>query len=330
MGKKSAPSPPEPVDPREVARADAEFNRIDQYTPYGSLIFSGPNRNVATLNLSPEMQGLMDTRFNVDQSMLDAALGRIGDLNQAPIDLGQFGPIQSDAGLSEFNPTGLTELPGDMGSFRNRIEDNYFERANRLLEPQFARQEEALRGTLANQGLPTTSDAFLDQYSQFNTDRGNTYGNLANEAVMYGGQEASRLLADAMAQRGMQFGEQLTGTNFNNAVRQTGMQNANAARVQGLQEALGIRGNQFNELASLLGLQQVQAPQMQNFFGPGQVDYLGAQSLAAQQAQNAYQGQLQQQQGMLGGLSSLGAAAITGAGAAAGRKGGLLGGFKGP
>lgn len=328
MGKKSTPAPPEPVDPFEVARADAEFNRIDQNTPYGSLTFSGPNRNNATLSLTPEIQQLLDSRIGTDQSMLDAAQGRIGDLNQAPIDLGAFGPIQSDAGLSEFAPTGLTELPGDTEAFRNRIEDNFFERSSRLLEPQFQRQEDSLRDTLANQGLPGSSDAFLDQFSQFNTDRGNTFSNLANEAVLFGGQESSRLLADALSQRGQQFGEQLTGSNFNNSVRQAGMQNANAARVQGLQEALGVRGNQFNELASLLGLQQVQPPQMQNFFGPGQVDFLGAQSLNAQQQQNAYQSQLQSQQAGLGGLYGLGSAAITGAGASAGVDGGLLGGFK--
>jgi len=329
MGKKSSPAPPEPVDPWEVARADAEFNRIDQFTPWGSLTYSGPNRSIANLNLTPEMQALTDTRFQTDQAMLDAALGRIGDLNQQPIDLSSFGPIQSDAGLSEFAATGLPQLPGDMGDFRSRIEDAYFQRGRRLLEPQFARQEDALRDRLANQGLPTTSDAFLDQYGQFNVERGNTFANLADQAVMAGGQEASRLLGDTMAQRGMLFGEQLTGSNFNNSVRQAAMQNQNAARVQALQEALGVRGNQFNELASLLGLQQVQAPQMQNFFGPGQVDFMGAQALNAQQQQYAHQAAMQQQQAGLGGLFGLGAAALTGAGAAAGKGSGLWKGFKG-
>lgn len=328
MGKKSTPAAPEPVDPREVAQADAEFNRIDQYTPYGSLTYSGPNRNVATLNLSPEMQSILSGRMSVDQGMLDAALSRIGDLTPAPLDLEGFGPIQADAGLSRFDPTGLTELPGDVGEFRNRIEDNYFERASRLLDPQFARQEEALRGTLANQGLPTTSDAFLDQYSQFNTDRGNTYGNLANEAVMFGGQEASRLLADALSQRGQQFNEQFSQTAFNNQTAQATMQNANAARVQALQETLGLRGNQFNELASLLGLQQVATPQMQNFFGPAAVDYMGAQALNAQQQQNAYQGALQQQQAAMEGTYGLLGAGITAAGAGQGGLPGFIGSFK--
>lgn len=318
MGKKSTPKSPKPVDPAAVAQADAEYNRINQVTPYGNLTFSGPNRNTATLSLSPEMQSLFDTRIGVDQQMLNAALGRMGDLNQQPINLDDYGAIQSDAGLSEFNPQGLPELPGDMEGYRTRVEDAYFQRARRLLDPQFARQEESLRDTLANQGLPGTSEAFLDQYSQFNTDRGNTYSGLANEAVMYGGQEASRLLADALAQRGQVYGEQFQGAQFNNAVRQAALQNQNAGRVQALQEALGIRGNQFNELASLLGLQQVQPAQMQNFFGPGQVDYLGSEALNAQQRQAAYQAKLQSSQGAMGGLFGLGASALTGAGAAGG------------
>jgi hypothetical protein len=314
MSKFSDPKPPKPINPYDVARADSEFNRINQFTPYGSLTFSGPNNSNATMSLTPEMQQLLDTRFSTDQAMLDAALGRMSFFDQAPINLDQFGPIQSDAGLGEFSPTGLPELPGDMDAFRSRIEDAYFQRGRRLLEPQFARQEETLRDTLANQGLPTTSDAFLDQYSQFNVDRGNTFQNLADTSVLAGGQEASRLLADTLAQRGTLFGEQFGETQFNNAVRQAGLQNQNAGRAQGLQEAIGLRGNQFNELASLLGLQQVQTPNMQNFFGPGQVDFLGTQALRAQQQQNAYQSELQANQGMLGGLFGLGSSALIGAG----------------
>jgi hypothetical protein len=320
MGKKSSPKPPKSVDPYEVAQADAEFNRINQVTPYGNLTFSGPNRNTATLNLTPEIQQLFDTRIGADQSMLDIAMRRMGDFDQRPINLDDYGAIQSDAGLGEFNPQGLPELPGDMESYRNRMEDAFFQRSRRLLDPEFRRQEETLRDTLANQGLPNTSDAFLDQFSQFNTDRGNTYANLADQSVLYSGQEASRMLADALAQRGQLYGEQYQGTAFNNAVRQQALQNQNAGRVQALQESLGIRGNQFNELASLLGLQQVQPAQMQNFFGPGQTDFLGSQALQAQQDMAKYQAKLGNYSAGLGGLFGLGSSALIGAGDAGGFK----------
>jgi hypothetical protein len=506
MGKKSAPSAPQPVDPYEVARADAEFNRIDQYTPAGSLTFSGPNRNQANLEFSPEVQALFDQQLGLDSSMLGSSAERLAMMDPNQIDLSQFGPIQSNidreglgftsadlSGMPGLNmpnfgtvgegpnlqgaanfagpnfgiqqgiegvnlPTfgsdatvqqgidfsNLPGIPQDFGEFRNRVEDSVFQRGRRLMEPQFARQEAALRDTLANQGLPGTSEAFLDQQDQFNTNRNSAYADLADRSVLLGGQEASRQFANSLAGRqqgvgeilsqgqfanqaaGQQFGQdlsrfgadmgaanaqfgqnlaqgqfgnqaanqdlsralatfgvgqqqagfnnqaaqqgfqnQLAGQGFNNqagamqlgaeqgirgqlsgeqfnlansqnaanaqelGLRQQMLANQNAARTMGLNEQIGIRGNAFNELASLLGLQQVQQPSMQNFFAPGQADFMGAQALNAQQQQNAYQGALMQQQGALGGLSGLGGALLGGMGAAAGTDGGLIGGFKG-
>lgn len=300
-------------DPREVAGAEAEYNRINQVTPFGNLTFSGPNRNTATLEFTPEMQQLFNTRMGIDQSLASAGGERIGALDPNPINLDQFGPIQSTAGFSQYNPTGLPEIPTDMGAYRNNIEDAYFQRGRRLLDPTYQRQEEQLRQTLANQGLPSTGNAFLDQFDQFNTSRNSAYGNLANEAVMYGGQEASRLLADALASRGQLYNEGLTTTGFNNQLLQQDLMNANAGRVQGLNEATGIRGNQFNEMAALLGLQQVQAPQMSNFFAPGQVDILGANQLGLQANMFNAQQQNQMNSGKNSGLAGLGSAYITGA-----------------
>lgn len=116
MGKKSTPAPPPAPDPRVIAQTDAEFNRINQVTPYGSLNFSGPNRNTATLSLTPELQGLLDSQLDSDQNLLSMALERQGLLNSQPIDLSQFGDIQSQFGDSSginfqgFNPTGLPQL----------------------------------------------------------------------------------------------------------------------------------------------------------------------------------------------------------------------------
>ena len=503
MGKKSAPSAPQPVDPYEVARADAEFNRIDQFTPAGSLTFSGENRNQANLEFSPEVQALFDQQLQLDGTMLGSSLDRLGMMDPNQIDLSQFGPIQSNidrsglgfgapdmnglpglnipnfgtvgpgpeqqgaanffgpsygiqqgiegVGLPTFGSdatvqqgvvfSNLPDLPQDFNALRTNVEDAMFQRGRRLMEPQFGRQEDALRDRLANQGLPQSSDAFLDQYDQFNTNRNLAYQDLSDRSVLMGGQEASRQFANALAGRqqgvgeimsqgqfanqaaGQQFGQDLSGfganlgaanaqfgqnlaqgqfanqaanqdlsralstfgvgmqqAGFNNqganqffqnalagqgfnnqagamqlgaqqdvrnqlsgeqfalsnaqnaanaqelGLRQQMLANQNAGRSQALNEQMGIRGNAFNELASLLGLQQVQQPTMQNFFGPGQADFMGAQALNAQQQQNAYQGALMQQQGALGGLSGLGGSLLMAGGMS---QGGIPGVFKG-
>jgi hypothetical protein len=434
MGKKSTPKTPAPPDPREIAQTDAEFNRIDQYTPFGSLTFGGDNRNQATLEFSPELQGLFDSRIGLDQSLLDAGQGQLGNLSFNGIDLSGFGPIQSDAGLQNdagllksaglrndaglqgdagltgvnapgtaFDPSafglgpgqlpqfqnsldlsGLPEIPTNFNQLRQDQEDAFFQRGRRLLEPQFERQEDRLRQTLANQGLFAGDEAAGDQFQIFGENRNRAFQDLADQSILRGGQEAGNELARILGTRQQGFGEalgagqfnnqaglnqlnaglsgfgaagqglsnQLATAGFNNQAAQQGLQNlnfanqqgfqnfnqaqqqglqnfnaaqqqglqnfnqaqqqellnSNAGRLQGLQEALGLRGNQFNELASLLGLQQTATPGLQNFFGPGQTDFLGASALQQQQLNNNFAAQTGTKNAGMGGLFGLGSA----------------------
>jgi len=403
----------------EIARADAQINRINQFTPFGNLIFSGPNRNTATLSLTPELQANTDLRLESDTNLLRAALERQGLLDPNPIDLSQFGDIQTGLDLSNVNfagpqfgqrpslqapelqqfqgsinnpfqiqgsvdtsldTSGLPAIPQDIAQFRGDVESAVFDRGRALLDPVFSDQERAMRQRLANQGIPESGEAFDRDFERFGRTRNQAFTDLANRAVVTGGQEASRALGDLLAARGQGFGEEVTGANlnlaggqfanqaagqgfgqglaeaqfglgqtgFNNqvgllglganqgirgqltdealaaaqagnqasaqnlALQQQLLNNQNAARAQALAEAQGIRGNQFNELASLLGLQQVQAPGISSFFAPGQADVTNAFALNQQAQQNAFNTQNQRAMGGLGGLFGLGAALIGG------------------
>jgi hypothetical protein len=130
MGKKDPVSSPDPLD---VARTDAQFNRIDQFTPTGNLTFSdrpgsipGAN-NVATLTLPPEIQALFDSQTQSDQQLLNLALGR------------QQGFEQGLPGLIE----GLETESGD-------VRDIFFDEGSKLLNRQFDLDEAKLRGSLSN------------------------------------------------------------------------------------------------------------------------------------------------------------------------------------
>jgi hypothetical protein len=345
MGKKSTPQAPPPIDPYRTAQVDAEFNRIDQFTPWGSLTYSGPNRNQATLNLNALLQNNIDEQMRNDLSMTQMAGERLGNLDPNQIDLSQFGPIQSEIDTSFYDPryldyggagldygnaldlNRLPDLPQDVGALRDEVESAFFNRADRLLAPKYEQMERGLRDTLANQGLPQADEAYNTEFSNFYDERGRTYGDLANSAVLFGGQEASRELQNALAARAQGFGEAGSvldwlgsEAGFNNAVDQQRL-----ARGQGLQEAVGIRGNAFNELAALMGLQQVQAPQLNSFYGPGQVDYLGAAGLSANQAMQQYQMDMQRSNAGLGGLFSLGSSLLYGGGINPGGIPGLFG-----
>jgi hypothetical protein len=305
-----SPSPPPAPDPREIARTDAEFNRINQITPYGSLTFSGPNRNIATLELTPQMRGLLDQQLQSDSQLLASALERQGLLNNNPIDLSQFGPIQSEIDLSNINfappsfPTlpdltapdmqrlggapifqnaipnfdvqrnvdvgldvsGLPEIPSNIEQFRGDVEKAVFDRGRALLDPVLADQQRALQNALANKGLPTSGEAFDRDMNRFMDARNRAFTDLANQAVVTGGNAAQQQLGNILAARGAGFGEQVTGANLNLAGGQFANQAAGQLFGQGL--ASGQFANQaardqlaaeqaiagFNNQAGLLGL----------------------------------------------------------------------------
>src|SRR5690349_19432960 len=238
MGKTRQPKPPPAPDPRQITQTDVEFNRIDQNTPFGSLTFSGPNRNTANLSLSPELQQLFSGQVGTDiglNQLGQQALPGIGQLVQNPL---------STAGLPQLNVPNAPSLP-NYNAFRSDTEKAFFDRSAGLLNEQFGRDEDRLRQTLANQGLQSGGQAFDAEFGDFNRRRGDTYSNLARDAVLYGGQEASRALSD-----------QLGITNLQNQFAQQQLQNAAGIRGQLFGENQAMRGGQFNELASLLGLQQ--------------------------------------------------------------------------
>ena len=252
MGKPKAPKAP---DPYQTAGADFAFNNPSQYTPYGSLVNTAPtftgagnNRRVAglgtsTLNLTPELQAILDKQLAVSGITLDEALRRQPELSN------------------------LGELPSPD---RNKYEQALFQRQRGLLDPVFAEQERGLRDRLSNQGLPATSEAYGYDQGQFFDERNQAYERAAMESTLGAG--------DYMGQE--------------------------------ISNAASLRSIPFNEIASLLGIQQVQPPTLQNFYSPRGADFTGAQALNSQVQQQNYQSQSGMFNNMLSGLFGLGSAAI--------------------
>ena len=267
MGGKGSTTVQAP-DPYEIARADAEFNRIDQFTPFGSLEFSGPNRNRADLEFNPQIQQLFESQQLSDQQLLDLALGRQEGFEGGLPDL----VSGLEASLQDFD--------------RDEVEQAFFSRGSNLLNTQFDRQEDLLRQSLANRGLTgagTTElgEAAGTELGLFNQGRNDAFENLTLQSILAGGEEQRQAFQAAL-------GEELTNANL----------------IQ------GNRATQFNELASLLGLQQVQQPGLQNFFTPGQADVTGGFALQNQANISNAQNATSQRNALFGGLLGLGKAAI--------------------
>ena len=438
MGSKGSTKVQAP-DPIAVAQADARFNRIDQYTPLGSLQFMGPDRNQAVQTLNPALQYTQNQDFLSDIMLNNMALGRqtemkggsLPSLTQGldptaqqeffglpnnlqqgsdapsapppvPDFVGQFQqgipaptgtptggprgggrrgagpnpgvsqginpnigprdmsfsqtgfpggaatppaqPPQQGAkgglpqGAQNFQPapqqtTGAPQsasnslfggtvgslfdpneigTPGDISQLqdfdldRGRVEQSYYDRTSSLLNPQFDQSEERLLQNLANRGIPRDSEAAEREIANFQRNKGETYGRLANDAVLAGGGEQSRLfgISSQLGQQRDQGQGQLFGMGQQLAQQdiQTQLQNANIQQAN--------RATQFNELASLLGLNQVAQHGLQNFFAPANADVTGGFALNQQaQATNANNA-ARMKGGMLVAAAGLGSAAI--------------------
>jgi hypothetical protein len=183
MGKSaSAPPPPDYAGAAketaqgnlDAARANIAANRVNQYTPYGSLEYevSGEDKFgnpmwKATQSLAPEQQQLLDYQNK-------ASLG-LGELTQKG--LGYVSNMLE-------NPFDTSQLPTTGFNPSQSYQDAYMQR----LAPQIAQGREALSTQLANSGIPVGSEAY-------------------NRAMMSQGQKENDLLAAATTQ-GFGIGQQ--------------------------------------------------------------------------------------------------------------------------
>ena len=381
MGK-SSPTPPPAPNPNELINAQANANRITQFTPYGNLLFGsvGDQGQFVQGAVPEDGQAAAFTQETPFQAQMRAAtegtglglgnlaFGRVTGrtvIGQNPdgtpifqddpdfqnpfrtsptlsgvsaaqdTDPTQLANLQAfnqnigtDVGLPQALSTeGLTALQSDPEAFRSGIEQTLFNRQLGLLQPEFTRQREQLETNLVNRGIPITSDPYNQAVNRLETQQGEQLQRLAQQATLAAGQESDRLVNQARQNRAMEFGERAATGEFGLARQQqafgqdaANVQLQNAARQQQIADQLlsnqiaqqqrrreiaernALRGQNFNELAALLGGPQIQQA---SFFAPGAIDTQGA--FAAQQAaqQNAFNQAMANRQANLGGLFGL-------------------------
>jgi hypothetical protein len=381
MGK-SSPTPPPVPDPNELINAQAEANRITQFTPYGNLLFGSVGdqgqfvqgevpeggQSAAFTQETPFQAQMRAATEGTGLGLGNTAFGRVtgrtvigqnpdgtpifqddpdfqNPFRTAPtlsgisaaqdIDPTQLGNLQnfnqniaSNVALpTGLSTEGLTALQSDPEAFRSNIESTLFNRQLGLLQPEFTRQRNELESNLVNRGIPITSEPYNQAVNRLESQQGEQLQRLAQQATLAAGQESDRLVNQARSNRAMEFGERAASGEFGLAANQASFgQNAanvqlqNAARQQQIADQLlsnqiaqqqrqreiaernALRGQNFNELAALLGGPQVQQA---SFFAPGSIDTQGA--FAAQQAaqQNAFNQAMGNRRADLGGLFGL-------------------------
>ena len=268
----------------QAAQAATAANRVSQYTPYGSLVYSqngvdsqgNPMWN-ATTNLNSTGQQLLDTQNNTSLGLGQTINAQLGNVQNT---MGQgFNPNTSPMAT---NPNYSSGMQG-------------WDQANQILQarlqPQMDQQREAQAATLANQGIVQGTTAYDNAMRTFNQGQ----NDLLTNSQLAGQQIGNNL-----------FNQGIAGGNFQNAAQQ-----------QQYNQALTNYNLPLNTLNALRSGAQVQNPTFQNV--PQQAttsgaDTLGATSAAGNYNLGTYNAQQAAQSGMNSGLlglgGSLGAAAL--------------------
>ena len=228
------------------AQAATAANRVNQYTPFGSLEYNQTGTDQygnpiysATQTFAPEMQGALS---GLQQNITRAA--------QTYVDPSQYTAQGFTGNLPTMQTAGQTEqLQRSLADQGMAGWDKATGLIMERLAPQLERQQKSLDTQLAQQGIMRGSEA----YNQAQQDLAMKQNDLANQAALSGLQAQSQFFNQGL-QAG-QFGNQaitqqqqnqLANLGFTNLANQQGFQNQLAQQTLGNQAA---QQNFTNQLA---------------------------------------------------------------------------------
>lgn len=289
--QKDSPSPPAAPDYTgaatataqgnlEATRAAAAANRVNQYTPYGSLVYSQTPTSTFDQNAyDTAMQAYQSAIDSYNRPTIAGGTGGQGPLPTAP-DRSNFYVVNPDSGWSatttlspaqqqilDQNTALTTGLLGTAQKGLSYVDqlladptldesklpqsminpgESYIDASMRLMQPQLDRQRSMFMTQMANQGIPTSSEAY-----------------------QAGNQELTDNQQRAMLQ-----------------AIQTGMAQNTAARQAGIQEQTYLQDRPLNIVNALRTGNQTTLPNFQAI--PQQATTQGADLLGATQAQAQY------------------------------------------
>jgi len=343
MGKKSpsAPTPPDPAATaaaqgtinRDTAVAQAQLNMIDEFTPYGSSVFSkigAPSSPVAVPGGAPSPPAGTAPRYVDPRAKFD---------EYAPL-------IDPNAGRGPGMPStaGVVSTPEDIQRWRRTITLSPEQQAildsqnaisgdlNQLALSQIGRVNEATATPFSFEGMPAAPvadanarqqviDALYGDFTsrldpQFEENRRRLETQLVNEGHSRGGDAYTAELDRFGRTRNDAYSQAMRSAVQGGGAEQSrlfGLQGA--ARERAIQEASFLRNLPLNEVSALMGAgpgislpQFAPAPQT----GIQPADITGPTALQYQGQLNNYNQQLGARNAAMGGLFGLGGSALGG------------------
>ena len=186
MGKPSAPAAPDPKETAAAstgtnvatALANANLKNVNQIGPNGSINYS---QNGTYKFTDPYTGQSYDIPQFTQTTTLSPDQQKLYDLNnQTQQNLGQIG-VQQSGKIGD-----MLNTPFDPSTANKAVEDKIDALGATRLDPQFARQADALATQLANQGIQPGSAAWKAQMDQFQQGKNDAY----NQLYLNGNQQA--------------------------------------------------------------------------------------------------------------------------------------------
>lgn len=282
MGKDTpqAPAPPDPVATanaqaaanKDSAIAQANLNRIDQYTPQGSITYQqtgtnadGTPKYAQTQAYSASQQALYDQQNQVAQALGGLAtdnIGKVAATQAQPFNYDSATPLQTSVGgnlpaiqygasadpiQKNLDLSGVTPLPGtgDFSADAARVANSVYGQATSRLDPQWQQSNSDLASRLANQGISNDSDAYRREMDNQSRAQNDAYTSAQNAAQQAGSDEQSRIFGLALQAHQTGVADASTTGNFANSAQNQGFQQgqqavatSNTAQNQGFDQQL--------------------------------------------------------------------------------------------
>jgi len=239
----------------DAARLAVAANRVNQYTPYGSLEYtmSGEDKYgnpmwSATQKFSPEQQKLLDI-----QNQLSYGVGQLGTKGL------EYVQQQLE------NPFDVSQLP----SIGINPSETYSDAIMRRLQPQMQQGRDKLEQQLANQGIQIGSEAYDRAIRNFDQRQNDLLLGAQTQGLGVGLQARQQQLGELAYRRNeplnvlsaLRTGSQVTAPTYVNSAQQ--------ATTQG-PDLLGAAGMQYNaQMGDFNAKQAAQANLNQGLFSLG-------------------------------------------------------------
>ncbi len=290
-----APAPPDYVGAaqaqgaanKDAAIATASLSNPNITSPYGSQSVTytptGPNgeqQSNISQTLTPEAQATLEAQQRVQHGLAD--LGQQG-LGQAGKILGTPFNYNGPGIQTSLDTSGVAKMPVNAGQTGQAA-------ILARLQPQIQQNRAATAQQLANQGIPVGSEAWNNQMRQ----QGQNENDLYSQAAL----------------QGIGLDTQANQQGYNQAL-QSG-QFGNQAIGQSLAQQLGLYNQPLNQITALMSGSQIQTPQFQNYQGSNiqAAPIANATAQLGNYQQGLYGQQMAGYNSTLGGLASLGGAAL--------------------